>query len=376
MIQFRNLNPDEVDVRIGSIGKNGEWITLLLYKDARCDMSILDETVGPENWQRDHFECKGNLYCKVGINTNYKDAQAVDRWIWKADCGAESRTEAEKGEASDSFKRACVYSGTVPLDLTKVVGLGAANTQYQINCEGAFRTVITGTYYGIQPVSIHPINPILSLNSWENIAKAAATGEAQEYWEIGDEKDIELSTGEILTAQIWGYSHDDLADESGKANITFGLKNLMDDKYEMNDPETNVGGWESSDMRSYMETILNTFPSDIKLLIKPVHKKSTIGNESTQTQTTSDSLWIPSCVELNSSTTEDGYKDEGSPYQIFTNYQSRIKRLSNGSGATSQYWTRSPQTSTSTLFINVRTDGTMGSSGSDNLYGVCFGFCL
>ena len=273
-------------------------------------------------------------------------------------------------------KEGTVYSGTVPLDLTKVVGLGAANTQYQINCEGAFRTVITGTYYGIQPVSIHPINPILSLNSWENIAKAAATGEAQKYWEIGDEKDIELSTGEILTAQIWGYSHDDLADESGKANITFGLKNLMDDKYEMNDPETNVGGWESSDMRSYMETILNTFPSDIKLLIKPVHKKSTIGNKSIQTQTTSDSLWIPSCVELDSNTTDDGYKDEGSPYQIFTNSQSRIKRLSNGSGATSQYWTRSPQTSTSTLFINVRTDGTIGSSGSDNLYGVCFGFCL
>ena len=111
MIKFRDLKSDEVEVRVGATGKNGEWITLLLYKDARCDMSILDETVGPENWQRDHFECKGNLYCKVGINTNYTDKQAPDRWIWKADCGAESRTEAEKGEASDSFKRACVNWG-------------------------------------------------------------------------------------------------------------------------------------------------------------------------------------------------------------------------------------------------------------------------
>ena len=97
-------------------------------------MSILDETVGPENWQRDHFECKGNLYCKVGINTNYKDAQAVDRWIWKADCGAESRTEAEKGEASDSFKRACVNWGigrelyTSPPIFVKNIGKdGSAN---------------------------------------------------------------------------------------------------------------------------------------------------------------------------------------------------------------------------------------------------------
>lgn len=145
MIQFRNLNPDEVDVRIGSIGKNGEWITLLLYKDARCDMSILDETVGPENWQRDHFECKGNLYCKVGINTNYKDPKAVDRWIWKADCGAESRTEAEKGEASDSFKRACVNWGigrelyTSPPIFVKNIGKdGSAN--FDVDDSGRLKT--------------------------------------------------------------------------------------------------------------------------------------------------------------------------------------------------------------------------------------------
>ena len=76
----------------------------MLYKDARCDMNILDETVGAESWQREHYECKGNMYCKVGI---WCDAQ----WVWKSDCGTESNTEAEKGEASDSFKRACVNWG-------------------------------------------------------------------------------------------------------------------------------------------------------------------------------------------------------------------------------------------------------------------------
>lgn len=102
MIKFRDLTADEIDVRVGMCKDNG--LTLLLYKDARCDMNILDETVGAENWQREHYECKGNLFCKVGIKYE-------GEWIWKADCGTESNTEKEKGESSDSFKRSCVCHG-------------------------------------------------------------------------------------------------------------------------------------------------------------------------------------------------------------------------------------------------------------------------
>ena len=106
---FRDLTANEIDVRIGQIKQNG--IALLLYKDARCDMSILDETVGPENWEREHYECKGNLFCKVGINTNFNKEGSLPNWVYKSDCGTESNTEKEKGEASDSFKRACVNWG-------------------------------------------------------------------------------------------------------------------------------------------------------------------------------------------------------------------------------------------------------------------------
>jgi hypothetical protein len=108
MIKFRDLTANEIDVRIGQIKGNG--IALLLYKDARCDMTILDETVGAENWEREHYECKGNLFCKVGINTNF-GKEGIANWVYKSDCGTESNTEKEKGEASDSFKRACVNWG-------------------------------------------------------------------------------------------------------------------------------------------------------------------------------------------------------------------------------------------------------------------------
>ena len=109
MNKFRALNKNEIECRIGTIGEN--YLTLLLYKNARCDMNILDETVGAENWQREHYECKGNLFCKVGINVNFDDNSIPRLWVWKDDCGTESYTEKEKGEASDSFKRACVNWG-------------------------------------------------------------------------------------------------------------------------------------------------------------------------------------------------------------------------------------------------------------------------
>lgn len=98
-MQFRKLRADEIEARIATVTDKG--CQILLYKNARCDMNILDETVGPFNWQRDHKELKGNMYAGISIFDENKGI-----WVTKWDCGAESNTEAEKGEASDSFKRA------------------------------------------------------------------------------------------------------------------------------------------------------------------------------------------------------------------------------------------------------------------------------
>ena len=112
MCKFRDLRADEIECRVQSVKEKG--LVLLLYKDARVDMNILDETVGAENWQREHYECKGNLFCRVGINVDSVLMPGVtdaERWVFKSDCGTESNTEAQKGEASDSFKRACFNWG-------------------------------------------------------------------------------------------------------------------------------------------------------------------------------------------------------------------------------------------------------------------------
>ena len=104
MNKFRTLRADEIDCRISQVKKDGSGLTLLLYKDARCDQNILDETVGPMNWERRHS--RENANCTVSIWDTEKQM-----WISKEDTGTESNTEKEKGLASDSFKRACFNWG-------------------------------------------------------------------------------------------------------------------------------------------------------------------------------------------------------------------------------------------------------------------------
>lgn len=100
----RLLHADEIECRIGTISDKG--LSLLLYKDARADMKILDEIYGANNWQRRHEVISGCLYCVVSIWDEEKQ-----QWVSKMDVGTKSRAEMEKGESSDSFKRACVNWG-------------------------------------------------------------------------------------------------------------------------------------------------------------------------------------------------------------------------------------------------------------------------
>ena len=99
MNKFRLLRADEIECRISQISDKG--LSLLLYKTARTDANLLDETVGPENWECSFKEIGGVLYGGINIY----DPQ-MDRWVEKWDCGTESNMEADKGRASDAFKRA------------------------------------------------------------------------------------------------------------------------------------------------------------------------------------------------------------------------------------------------------------------------------
>ena len=102
--RIRNLNPEEIECRVGKITEQG--ITLLLYKNARVDQTILDEVFGICGWQRRHNMIGNELYCILSIWDDEKK-----QWVQKEDVGTESEYEKAKGAASDSFKRACFNIG-------------------------------------------------------------------------------------------------------------------------------------------------------------------------------------------------------------------------------------------------------------------------
>ena len=100
----RLLKADEIECRMALINEKG--LSLLLYKDARVDQKILDETFGMFGWKRSHQCIDGNLYCTVEIRD-----QETGEWIAKQDVGTTGYAEKEKSQASDSFKRACFNWG-------------------------------------------------------------------------------------------------------------------------------------------------------------------------------------------------------------------------------------------------------------------------
>lgn len=102
-MEIRTLRADEIEVKVKQVGEKGA--VALLYKTARTDMAVLDEAFGQNNWTNDYKEIKGNLYCGIGIRM-----ADTGEYVWRWDCGIESRADDEgnekKGEASDAFKRA------------------------------------------------------------------------------------------------------------------------------------------------------------------------------------------------------------------------------------------------------------------------------
>lgn len=144
-LEFRELKASEIDVRVQSVTEKGA--ILLLYKDARCDMNILDETVGPMDWKREHT--RDNANCIVSIWDNEKK-----QWVGKEDTGTESNTEKAKGQASDSFKRACFNWGigrelyTSPFIWIKAENCNIKSSQFNgkttFKCNDKFEIVSIG----------------------------------------------------------------------------------------------------------------------------------------------------------------------------------------------------------------------------------------
>ena len=220
------------------------------------------------------------------------------------------------------------------------------------------------------------ISATLADNSWATIASVSEAGIWESVgWSVGDEIDITVS-GEKLTLVIMGFNHDDKADGTGKAGITFGMKNLMASTRVMNSSNTNSGGFTGSAMYTWLTgTLLPALPSDLQAVLKSVNKKTSAGSQSSTINTNAMKVFLFSEVEIFGSTTYS-VSGEGSQYDYFATAANRIKYLSNGSGAASFWWECSPCASYFSSFCVVNDSGYAGSNSASRSGGVCFGFCV
>ena len=226
-------------------------------------------------------------------------------------------------------------------------------------------------------VYIYPfvVGDTLNDTTWDNIAIVSKLGKAQDYWKVGDTKTVAVN-GVNYQFQIIGFDHDTLTTKDGtrtKAGITFQMVDCLNTTYSMNGSNTNNGGWNGSTMRtSTMATLLNQLSSDLKSVLKFVNKVTSVGNNSSGLETTSDKLFLLSEIEVFGAT-QYSYAGEGKQYEYYTAGNSTIKKVN---GSARYWWERSPYSGSTSYFCSVNYNGTAAYDSASNSLGVSFGFCV
>ena len=211
---------------------------------------------------------------------------------------------------------------------------------------------------------------------WDVVASCAKKGVAKYLWNIGDKKTLTVD-GVTYTAVIIGFDHDNVANAGSygrsKAGITWQLLDCLNTTYQMNSSNTNNGGWTSCAMRtSTMATLLGKLPTALKNNIVPVTKLTSAGNQSTQINSTTDSLFLLSEIEIFGAT-QYSKAGEGVQYEYYAAGNPSVKKVN---GSASPWWERSPIGSDTASFCFVDSNGNASYNDATYSYGVAFGFCV
>ena len=219
-----------------------------------------------------------------------------------------------------------------------------------------------------------PYNPVFAENEWAAIIEACHANEVPDTWVADGScyKDM-LINGTNYRVDIIGKNHDDLADGTGKAPLTFQLHDCYDTTYQMNPTDTNVGGWRDCQMRTKtMPELKALLPAEVQAGIRPVNKLTSAGNKSSSIVTTSDELFLPSEAEVFGSIKHSA-AGEGTQYEYYQAGNSKVK-YQNGSAF--HWWERSPRSNDPGRFCYVDSSGNANWGSANSLISVAFGFCF
>lgn len=219
----------------------------------------------------------------------------------------------------------------------------------------------------------YQIKPNFSDNNWATIIYACRTKQVPSTWAVGNSKTM-LIGGTNYQIDIIGKNHDDYADGSGKAPLTFQMHHCYNTKYRMNSSNTNSGGWNSCEMRtSRMASILAQMPQEAQSAVREAKKLTGAGGGSSSIVTSNDKLFLLSEIEIDGSATYSA-SGEGSRYAYYQNGGSTIKQVG---GSNSVWWTRSPVRANTTAFCNTGATGNVAwGTPTSGANGVSVAFCF
>ena len=211
--------------------------------------------------------------------------------------------------------------------------------------------------------------PVFANNTWEQVIMACQSGEVPDTWEIGDQMKMTID-GKSYLVDIIGKNHDTYADGSGKAPLTFQLRDSFETPYNINGSATKTL-WESSPMRTtHIPTIKDVLPTEVKSAIRQVNKLS--ATASSTVKTVKDDLFLLSEVEVFGTNTYS-YSGEGTQYAYYANGGSKKKKWD---GSNYGWWLRSMYSGSTGVYVSITSSGTVDYYSVTNSFGVSFAFCF
>lgn len=273
------------------------------------------------------------------------------------------------GAAVTAVKGAKTVTGTAGTDGVCTLELpeaGAWSVTSAKNGVNAAQSIVIGTQSMKMPLYLDSFAD----NTWEEIIAVCRTGIAPDSWAVGDSKTMNIG-GTAYQVDIIGKNHDEYADRSGTAPLTFQLHDCYSEAKQMYSTNLSGLGWKNTDMRlTYLPAILALMPAEVQNGIRAVNKKTSEGGNSTTIEMVSDTLFLLSEVEIFG-TASSSVAGEGSQYDYYKAGNPKIKKRE---GVDEFWWERS--SASGGMFCRVRANGQAGASNASNSLGVSFAFCF
>jgi len=287
------------------------------------------------------------------VSTNAPESPAVgDMWIKVAEGAAGVVLSDQWPKHYNGLTQAAQWDGTLWHTLNGYIGVSGAWVQFALH--------------------IPPVGTPLENYTWEQIDNISRAGFAADYFQVGDTKSIYFGINTYLV-EIIDFVHDDLSDGSGKAGITFCMKDCLSDKFRMNATGTTAGGWGGSEFRGILQsTIFGQLPYPLRAVIKTVTKKTSAGSQSTTIVSSADTLFILAEKEVFG-LTNYSVEGEGKQYSRFVTTSTWIKYRDGRSAA---WWLRSPRDVSSSNYCYVTQAGDIANSSASVAQHIVFGFCI